>query len=181
MKRRRLPSKVSKQKLLLTMLRFYLLRARSNLSFRRSILLKQASMTRKLLLKTSIKPSQSNPSYSRKSKLVSTTQSSLVNTMYVHRVTKILQKNTNRRLSKTLTRNLKTTTLKLVNLKQSSPNLMRNYLRLLKFNRRLPIKILNYLHETQQSPYSTNRLRRCRLKSKAQKLIRQISMKRKPS
>ena len=181
MKRKQVPSKLSPQKLLLTMLKFYLQRARSNLSFRRSILLKQASMTRKLLLKTSTKQSQSEVSCFRKSKLVSTTQSSLASTMYVHRVTKILQKNTNRQLSKTLIRNLKTTTLKLANLKQSSPNLTRNYLRLLKSNRRLPTRILNYLQETPQSPYSINKLKRCRLKSRAQKLIRQISMKRKPS
>ena len=178
LKRRQKISTTSYPRFLQTLLKFYLSRARSNLSFRRSILLKQASMTRKMLLKELRKPNQSNQSCFRKSKLASITQSSLVSTMYVQAVTKISQKNTKRRLSKTLMQKCWTTTQRLVNLKLSSPILMKSYLESMKYNRRLPIRILNYLQETQQSPCSINRLKKCRLKLKAQKLIRQISMKR---
>ena len=174
LKQRLVRLKVSEQKFLQTLLRFYLVRARSNLSFRRSVLLKKASLVRKLLLKTLTKQNLSEVSCFRKLKLANISQGSLTSMLFVHRVIKISQNNTSQRSLKILMPSCWNKMEKLANSKQSYPTLMKSYLQLLKHNQRLPTRILNYLHETQQSPCLTNKLKKCKLKSKAQRLIQQI-------
>jgi DNA repair exonuclease SbcCD ATPase subunit len=127
------------------------------------------------------KANQSEVSCSRKSKLASTTQSFLANTMFVHRVAKISQRNTKRVLSKILMRKCWTTTQRLVNSKPFSPISMTNYRKLTKWLSKLPTRTLSYLQGTLLSPYSTNKSKNLKLRPKGLNLTQLTSMKRRVS